>query len=137
VWLKVSEKRVRWEGEKKEVQMEKSKSEEERKNINADLIEGLNKWREKHPRATMREIEEEIDRRMTEMRARLIAETVMKSASTEMIKGKKEMCPKCGGEVKKKGKKKRKLETNGGQEIEFEREYVTCQSCGHGFFPSR
>ncbi len=37
--------------------------------------------------------------------------------------------------VKKKGKKKRKLETTGGQEIEFEREYVTCQSCGHGFFP--
>jgi YgiT-type zinc finger domain-containing protein len=54
-----------------------------------------------------------------------------------MEKGKKEMCPKCGEEVKKKGKKKRKLETNGGQEIEFEREYVTCQSCGHGFFPSR
>jgi uncharacterized protein with PIN domain len=117
--------------------MEKSKSEEERKNIDADLIEGLNKWREKHPRATMREIEEEIDRRMTEMRARLIADTVMKSTSTGNEKEKKEICPKCGGEVKKKGKKKRKLETNGGQEIEFEREYVTCQSCGHGFFPSR
>ena len=116
--------------------MEKSKSEEERKNINADLIEGLNKWREKHPRATMREIEEEIDRRMTEMRARLIADTVMRSVRTGTEKGKKEMCPKCGGAVKKKGRKKRKLETNGGQAIEFEREYVTCQSCGHGFFPS-
>ena len=117
--------------------MEKSKSEEERKNINADLIEGLNKWREKHPRATMREIEEEIDRRMSKMRAGLIVDTVMRSASTGTEKGKKEMCPKCGGAVKKKGKKKRKLETNGGQEIEFERDYVTCQSCGHGFFPSR
>jgi YgiT-type zinc finger domain-containing protein len=117
--------------------MEKSKQEEDRAGMNADLIEGLNKWREKHPRATMREIEEEIDRRMTEMRARLIADTVMKSASTSKEKGRKEMCPKCGGEVKKKGKKKRKLETNGGQEIEFEREYVRCQSCGHGFFPSR
>jgi YgiT-type zinc finger domain-containing protein len=112
--------------------MEKSKREED-----ASLIKGLNKWREKHPRATMREIEEEIDRRMTEMRARLIADTVMRSASTETAKRKKEMCPKCGGEAKKKGKKKRKLETNGGQAIEFEREYVTCQSCGHGFFPSR
>jgi hypothetical protein len=38
--------------------MEKGKLEEERKNINADLIEGLNKWREKHPHATMRENEE-------------------------------------------------------------------------------
>ena len=123
-------------GERKEAQMEKGKSEEERKNIKADLIEGLNKWREKHPRATMREIEAEIDRRMTEMRARLIADTVMRSASTETAKRKKEMCPKCGREVKKKGKKKRKLETTGGHEIEFEREYVRCQSCGHGFFLS-
>jgi len=119
-------------GERKEAQMEKSKQEEE-----TGPIEGLNKWREKHPRATMREIEEEIDRRMSKMRARLITDTVMRSTSIGMEKGKKEMCPKCGGEVKKKGKKKRKLETNGGQEIEFEREYVTCQSCGHGFFPSR
>jgi hypothetical protein len=117
--------------------MEKRNQEEARRGMNADLIEGLNKWREKHPRATMREIEEEIDRRMSEMRVRLIADTVMKSASTGMEKGKKEKCPKCGEEVKKQGKKKRKLETNGGQAIEFEREYVTCQSCGHGFFPSR
>jgi YgiT-type zinc finger domain-containing protein len=117
--------------------MEKRKQEEARGGMNADLIEGLNKWREKHARATMREIEEEIDRRMSEMRVRLIADTVMKSASTDMEKGKKEKCPKCGEEVKKKGKKKRKLETNGGQAIEFEREYVRCQSCGHGFFPSR
>ena len=116
--------------------MKKRTVEEDRQGVNGDLIEGLNKWREKHPRATMREIEEEIDRRMSKMRARLITDTVMRSASTGMKKGKKEMCPKCGGEVKKKGKKKRKLETNGGQEIEFEREYVTCQSCGHGFFPS-
>jgi uncharacterized protein with PIN domain len=116
--------------------MEKSKQEEDRKGMNADLIEGLKKWRERHPHATMREIEEEIDRRMSEMRVQLIAETVMKSASTELEKGQKEICPKCGGEVKKKGKKSRKLETNGGREIEFEREYVTCQSCGHGFFPS-
>ena len=117
--------------------MEKSKQEADRKGMKADLIEGLNKWREKHPRATMREIEEEIDRRMSKMRARLIADTVMRRASPGTEKGKKEMCPKCGGAVKKKGKKKRKLETNGGQAIEFEREYVTCQSCGHGFFPSR
>ncbi len=114
----------------------KESKEAGQKDINADMIEGLNQWREKHPRATMREIEEEIDRRMTEMRVRLIADTVMKSTSTGNEKEKKEICPKCGGEVKKKGKKKRKLETTGGHEIEFEREYVTCQRCGHGFFPS-
>lgn len=118
--------------------MKKSKVEEDdREGVNGEQIEGLRKWREKHPQATMREIEKEIDQRMSEMRARLIADTVMRSAGTGKGKEKKEVCPKCGGAVKKKGKKKRNLETNGGQAIEFEREYVTCQSCGHGFFPSR
>ena len=117
--------------------MEKSKQEDAGAGMNADLVEGMNRWREKHPRATMREIEEEIDRRISKMRARLIVDTVMKSASTGKGKEKKEVCPKCGGAAKKKGKKKRDLKTNGGQAIEFEREYVTCQSCGHGFFPSR
>ena len=65
--------------------MEKREQEEDR-----GLIEGLNQWREKHPRATMREIEEEIDRRMSKMRAQLIVKTVMKSASPHMEKGKEE-----------------------------------------------
>jgi hypothetical protein len=34
-----------------------------------------------------------------------------------------------------KGKKKRKLQTRGGQEVELEREYGVCPKCGQGIFP--
>ena len=53
--------------------------------------------RKKHPRATLREIEIEIDKRLSEMRARMMADTVMSSASAEWEKGKAEVCPKCEG----------------------------------------
>ena len=44
-------------------------------------------------------------------------------------------CPKCGEKLEKKGKKKRKLQTQGGREIELEREYGVCPKCGQGIFP--
>lgn len=45
------------------------------------------------------------------------------------------MCPNCGTRLEKKGKKKRKLPTRGGQEVELEREYGVCPKCGQGIFP--
>ena len=117
--------------------MKKEKLKEKWHGISEDMIIGMSDWREKHPRATMREIEIEIDKRLSEMRARMIADTVMNSASAEWEKGKAEVCPKCGGKLLKKGKKKRKLETQGGKEIELEREYGVCLDCGNGLFPPR
>ena len=92
--------------------MEKRKQEEARGDMNADLIEGLNKWREKHPRATMREIEEEIDRRMSKMRARLITDTVMRSASTGHEKREERNVP----EMRRGGKEEGEEETEAGNE---------------------
>jgi YgiT-type zinc finger domain-containing protein len=45
------------------------------------------------------------------------------------------VCPNCGAQLEKKGKKKRKLQTRGGQEVEVEREYAVCPQCGQGIFP--
>jgi uncharacterized protein with PIN domain len=98
------------------------------------MIVEVSEWREKHPRATLREIEMEIDKRLLEMRAQMITDTAMKSPSAEWEKGETEVCPKCRGKLMKKGKKKRKLETQGGKEIEMEREYGMCLDCGYGFF---
>ena len=118
--------------------MKKGKAEEEWEKLSEEVIAGTSAWREKHPKATMREIEEEIDKRLSVMRARMIADTAMKSGSAEWEAGEKEaVCPECGGELLKKGKKKRKLETREGQEIELEREYGICLKCGHGIFPPR
>ena len=118
--------------------MKKEKAEEKWRKLSEEVIAGTSEWRRKHPRATMREIEEEIDKRLSEMRARMITDTALNSRSAEWEAGEKEaVCPKCGGELLKKGKKKRKLETREGQEIELEREYGICLKCGHGIFPPR
>ena len=117
--------------------MKKERLKEKWQGMSEDMIAGMSDWREKHPRATLREIESEIDKRLTEMRARMIADTVMNSPSAEWEKGVAEVCPKCGGELQKKGKKKRKLETQGGWKIELEREYGICLDCGYGLFPPR
>ena len=45
------------------------------------------------------------------------------------------VCPKCGEQLEKKGKKKRKLQTQGRREVELIREYGVCPKCGEGIFP--
>ena len=118
--------------------MKKGKAEEEWKKLSEEVIAGTSAWREKHPKATMREIEEEVDQRLSVMRARMIADTAMKSGRAEWEAGEKAaVCPECGAELLKKGKKKRKLQTREGREIELEREYGTCLKCGQGIFPPR
>jgi hypothetical protein len=121
-------------GRAKESAMKKEKLQEKWREMSEAMIVGMNEWRERHPRATLREIEMEIDKRLSGMRAQMITDTVMKSPSAEWGEGETEVCPKCGGKLMKKGKKKRKLETQGGKEIEMEREYGMCLGCGYGFF---
>jgi hypothetical protein len=91
--------------------MEKSKKEEARKGVQADLIEGLNKWREKYPHATLREIEEEIDQRLSKMRARLITDTVMKSVSAGTEKKGRNL-----PEMRRGGKEEGEEETEAGND---------------------
>ena len=51
--------------------------------MNADIAE----WREQHPRATFREIESEIERRLNEYRAKVMADTANQSTSAELKEG--------------------------------------------------
>lgn len=44
-------------------------------------------------------------------------------------------CERCGGEVKRNGRVRRKIKTMLG-EIEIERQRVRCKRCGRDFFPS-
>ena len=104
--------------------------------MSEEILSGMLEWRIRHPKATFREIEEEVDQRLAVMRARMLADAALSSASREWEEGEEgARCPKCGGKLKKKGKKKRELITRGGQEIELEREYGECTKCGEGIFP--
>jgi YgiT-type zinc finger domain-containing protein len=104
--------------------------------LSAKITEGIAEWRRQHPKATMREIEEEIEKRLSGLRAQMIRDTAMASDQAEWGSGASEVvCPSCGEKLEKKGKKKRKLETQGGRTLELIREYGVCPKCGQGLFP--
>lgn len=101
--------------------------------MSEEVISGMTEWRQQHPNASFREIEEEVDKRLAALRARMMTDVAVQSAQTEWEEG--AVCPSCGVELVKKGKKKRELQTRGGQEVELEREYGVCPRCGQGIFP--
>jgi uncharacterized protein with PIN domain len=106
--------------------------------LSEEILQGIADWRKQHPKATLREIEAEIDKRLSALRARMISDTALASAQAEWEKGASEVvCPRCGERLEKKGKKKQKLETQGGREVELVREYGVCPKCGQGIFPPR
>ena len=101
-----------------------------------EIMVGMTEWRLQNPKATFREIEDELDRRLSELRARMLADLAISSASAEWEKGPgSPVCPKCGAVLKPNGKKKRTLQTRGGRGVELEREYGICPKCGQGLFP--
>ena len=104
--------------------------------MSEEVISGLSEWREKNGKATFREIEDEVDKRLSALRAQMIADTAMQSVRAAWA-GAGAPCPQCGTALQKKGKKKRRLQTQEGQTIELEREYGVCPKCGHGIFPPR
>ena len=104
--------------------------------ISEEIIVGMTEWREQNPKATFRAIEEELDRRLAELRVRMLADLAVASASTEWEAGEKApVCPNCGAELEGRGKKERELQTRGGKEVKLEREYGVCPQCGQGIFP--
>ena len=49
-----------------------------------EVLLEMRSWREEHPRATLQEIEEEVDTRMARMRAGLVEGVAMSSAAVEV-----------------------------------------------------
>jgi Zn finger protein HypA/HybF involved in hydrogenase expression len=116
--------------------MKQEKTKAEWRKMSEEVINGLSEWREKNAKATFRAIEDEVDKRLSALRAQMIADTVMQSASASWTGTEAGVtCSQCGTKLRKKGKKKRQLQTQEGQTIELEREYGVCPKCGHGLFP--
>jgi len=116
--------------------MDTKKVSEKWQGMSEEMNAGIVKWREAHPRATFREIEAEIDRRLDEYRAKVLSDTANLSASAEWIEGPDGLsCPHCGAKLAGKGRKKRRLQTRGGNEVGIERKYGVCPECGQGIFP--
>jgi hypothetical protein len=79
---------------KKEEAMKKEKGKEEWRKLSEKVIEGSSEWRKEHSNATLREIEEEINKQLSEMRARMITDIAQDSTSSEWEAGEKAaVCP--------------------------------------------
>ena len=104
--------------------------------MSEEINSGMAEWRQQHPKATFREIEAEVDKRLSVLRAKMLSDAALSSAQAEWGKSNQAViCPACGKPLEKKGKKKRRLQTRGGQTVELEREYGICPDCGQGIFP--
>lgn len=116
--------------------MKQEKAKAEWRKMSEEVINGMSEWREQNAKATFREIEDELDKRLSGLRAQMLKDTAMNSVSATWSGVAQEVkCPQCGAPLKKKGKKKRRMQTQGDQTIELEREYGVCPKCGQGLFP--
>lgn len=106
--------------------------------LHDEAMKKLAAWRQAHPKATLAEIEREVDDRMATLRARLIQDVALASAAAD-VKGQAQRlpCPHCDRPVRVEGQRKRRLKSEHMREIDLQRDYVICPHCHLGFFPPR
>ena len=95
----------------------------------------LREWRAVHPQATLAAIEQELDRRLEALRARMLADMALASRAADLQAGERAVCPSCGTPLQDGGLHQRTLVTMGNQKVELVRDYGTCPGCGSGLFP--
>ncbi|WP_149404829.1 hypothetical protein [Dictyobacter arantiisoli] len=108
------------------------------RDLSEDILSGMKEWRLAHPKATFREIEQETSEQMSRLQARIVRDVAIASPSTDwrsLPQEERPTCPNCAKALTPRGKRKRRLQGNGGREVELNRSYGTCPSCGMGLFP--
>jgi len=100
-----------------------------------EILSGLAEWRQQHPKATFRDIEQETMRRMAALQARLMSDMAEASEATNWTAETAPVCPECGAFTQSAGARTRHLQGPGGADIPLQRSYVVCPACGTGFFP--
>ena len=108
--------------------------------LTQEVMSGMREWRAQHPKATLREMETELDARLNRMRARMLEDMALASAATDWTDapaGEQPTCPDCGQPLQLRGSDTRTLRTQGGQELQLKRQYGTGPACAAGLFPPR
>jgi hypothetical protein len=106
--------------------------------LSEEILSGMKEWRQAHPRATLREIEEAVMEQMSRLTARMIQDLALSSATTEWSNqplAERPRCPHCGTALQARSKRSRHLQTTGGRDLDLQRSYGTCPTCGAGLFP--
>lgn len=108
--------------------------------LSAEVISGMEAWRQQHPKASLNEIECALDERLARLRAQMLQDTALLSAAADVSAAEADerpLCPQCGARVEARGQQTRRLTTAHEQALELKRSYVVCPECQTGFFPPR
>jgi hypothetical protein len=106
--------------------------------LSAEVIGGMEGWRQQHPKASLDEIECALDERLARLRAQMLQDTALLSAAADVSAvavDERPLCPHCGARVEARGQQSRTLTTHHEQALELKRSYVVCPECQTGFFP--
>jgi RNase P subunit RPR2 len=106
--------------------------------LSEEILSGMKEWRLAHPKATLREIEQEASERVSRLQARMVQDVAVASPTADwrsLPQEERPTCPNCAKALIPRGKRKRRLQGSGGREVELSRSYGTCPSCGMGLFP--
>jgi uncharacterized protein with PIN domain len=101
-------------------------------------MSGMREWCVQHPKATFREIEAEVDEKLSGMRARLLEDLALASRAADLQDkqlGERPRCAECGQILESQGKQDRTVMTHGGKAVRLRRDYARCPACGGGLFP--
>jgi uncharacterized protein with PIN domain len=102
------------------------------------VITGMAEWRAQHPRATLKEIEAALDERLAHVRARMLQDTALASAATDVSQlpaDERPRCPECGHTLEARGQEERTVRTTYDRPVTLRRSYAHCPACGAGLFP--
>ena len=108
--------------------------------LSEQILTDIKEWRRAHPKATLREIEEEVHTRLSRLEAQVIEDAAQQSERRDWSGAQpreRPTCPVCGTPLQARGKRTRRLQAAGGQEISLTRSYGSCPTCGTGLFPPR
>jgi RNase P subunit RPR2 len=108
--------------------------------LSTEILTDIKEWRTANPRATYVQIEDEVHKRLMQLEARLIENAVEQSPSQEWGRESEHeaaLCPQCAIPLQARGKQKRTLQGNGGENVTLSRTYGTCPECGESLFPPR
>ncbi len=108
--------------------------------LSHDITTGMHEWRLAHPTATLRQMETELDTRLSRLRARMLEDLALASAAADWDQAAPTtapLCPQCATPLERRGKQTRHLQTHGGHDLALERSYGVCPSCQEGLFPPR
>jgi len=100
-----------------------------------EVFAAVAQWRAAHLQATLAEIEQAVDEQMNRLRAQMIQEAAQVSETATAGAAEGLVCEQCGQPLQARGRARRRWQTQGGEQVEVERTYVSCPQCGGGFFP--